>query len=485
MSTSQAEITRPEDRVPPFQMFIYGLGGMVNNLLSGAYGGLMIVLILGLEMDPRLVGVIGMVPRLFDAFTDPVIGYVSDNTRTRFGRRRPYIFVGAILVGLAFMAIWQFPDGKSEMFYFWFFLIGSILFFFVYTIFITPWVALGYELTPDYNERSRVMGVQNFISQTAYIFTPWLLAIVTLDRFGGDMVMGTAIAAIWIGAFVIVVGILPAIFLRERINPGVLDAEHPVHPDSLQKRIADFASGFAITLSRVPFLKLCIATLLVFNSFILIAAFQALVVIHYLYAGSTEDAGVLLGVLGTVTTVCTYLVIIFVTFLATRIGKRRAFAVAMIMYIIGCVLKYFCYNQEMPYLLVVSTPFLAFGLGALFTLMPAMIADVVDLDELDTHERREGMYGSIFWWVVKLGLSAAGLGSGFLLTATGFDPKLDGTQPQATLELMRFFDSAVPIIATLIAMWAVMTFEVTKERAAEIRAQLEARRGRLDGSVGS
>lgn len=480
MSTAAPQVTRPEDRVHPFQMFIYGLGGMTNNLLSGAYGGLMIVLILGLEMNPILVGVIGMVPRLFDAFTDPVVGYISDNTRTRFGRRRPFIFVGAILVGLMFMAIWQFPAGKSEMFYFWYFLIGSMIFFLVYTIFITPWVALGYELTPDYNERSRLMGAQNFIAQTAYLFTPWLLAIVTLDQFGGDIVLGTSVAAIWIGAFAIVVGVLPAIFLKERIDLDVLDEASGEEKPTLVETMADFLSGFGITLSRVPFLKLCGATLLVFNSFILIAAFQAFVIIHYLYGGSTEAATTLLGVLGTITTVSTYVVIIFVTFLSTVIGKRKAFAVAMVLYIIGCVIKYFSYNPDMPYLLVISTPFLAFGLGALFTLMPSMIADVVDLDELETHERREGMYGSIFWWVVKLGLSLAGLGSGLLLTATGFNEAKDAVQTPQTLELLRFYDAFVPIVATLIAIWAVMTFEVTQERARDIRKQLEARRGRLD-----
>jgi GPH family glycoside/pentoside/hexuronide:cation symporter len=106
-----------------------------------------------------------------------------------------------------------------------------------------------------------------------------------------------------------------------------------------------------------------------------------------------------------------------------------------------------------------------------------MIADVVDADELNTHERREGMYGSIFWWVVKLGMAAALAAGGFLLNATGFDVALQGNQTEQTITLMRMFDAFVPAIASGIAIWAIATFPITEEKAHEVRVQLEARRG--------
>jgi GPH family glycoside/pentoside/hexuronide:cation symporter len=121
---------------------------------------------------------------------------------------------------------------------------------------------------------------------------------------------------------------------------------------------------------------------------------------------------------------------------------------------------------------------MAFGLAGLFTLMGSMIADVVDLDELETHERREGMYGSIYWWVVKLGQAVAIAGGGLLLNATGFDVALEGNQPERTLHLMRLFDAFVPCAASGIAIWAVASYTITEEKAHEIRLQLEARRGK-------
>ena len=144
---------------------------------------------------------------------------------------------------------------------------------------------------------------------------------------------------------------------------------------------------------------------------------------------------------------------------------------------IGYALKWVCYNPDIPILVVLPAPLLAFGLGGLFTLMPSMVADVVDLDELKTNERREGMFGSIFWGVVKLGMSAALLGGGYLLNATGFDVELEGNQSPRAIVLMRIFDIIIPIIASAIAIWAVATFPITEARAREVRQELERRRG--------
>ena len=140
-------------------------------------------------------------------------------------------------------------------------------------------------------------------------------------------------------------------------------------------------------------------------------------------------------------------------------------------------MKWFCYNPEIPWLLLVPAPLMAFGLGGLFTLMGSMIADVCDYDEVQSYERREGMFGSIFWWVVKLGMALALAGGGFLLNATGFDVALEGNQTERTIFLMRFFDVVVPIATSVLAMWAVATFPITEERAHEIRDELEQRRG--------
>ena len=483
MSQTPHYATAPEDRIPFYKKVIYGLGAFVNNLLAAAIGGMVIVLNLGLGMNPALVGLVSALPRLTDAITDPLMGYISDNTRTRWGRRRPYIFVGAIAAAIIFALLWQLPEGRSESFYFWYFLIGSLFFYLAYTVFATPWVALGYELTPDYHERTRLMGVQNFVGQLAYVIAPWFLLIMQDERWFDDMVDGAAGLSLAIAAAVILIGIMPAIFLRERFQAIAESEAHQDHPVQdgtftiILRSIKGFLDGFLTTLKFKPFLKLCAATFLVFNGFMLIASFQFYVIIYYVFGGDTVKGAEYAGYSGTLGAVSTFCVVVFVTWLGTKLGKRRTFFVAIAISMVGYALKWVCYNPDVPWLLLVPAPLMAFGLGALFTLMPSMIADVVDLDELETNERREGMYGSIFWWVVKLGMAAALAAGGFLLNATGFDVNLEGNQTERTIFLMRFFDAFVPFATSGIAIWTIVSNQMSEERAHEVRLELEQRRG--------
>jgi glycoside/pentoside/hexuronide:cation symporter, GPH family len=482
INDSRTRRTAPEDRIPIFQRLAYGLGALVNNLLAAGIGVMAIVLNLGLGINPAVVGLLMALPRLTDALTDPLMGYISDHTRTRWGRRRPYIFFGAIAAGVLFAVLWQLPAGYSESFYFWYFLIGSILFYLAYTVFATPWVALGYELTPDYNERTRLMGTANFMGQFAWVAAPWFYWIMENERFFENSVAGARGLAIIIGIFVILVGVIPAILCRERMKrvaEAAVTADGPAESglQALGRNFVSFFKGFAITIKFPPFLKLCAATFLVFNGFMLVSAFSSYVIIFYVYGGDRSLGAQLMGWNGTISAIATFCVIPLVTWLSTRIGKRRAFFIAIGVSIIGYSMRFFFYSPTTPHLILLATPFIAFGLGGLFTLMGSMMADVCDFDELETGERREGMFGSIFWWVVKLGMALALGLSGFLLNLTGFDVALEGNQSANTLFLMRLFDVAIPVVASAIAIWMVASYSITEEKAREIRSLLEARRG--------
>ncbi|MGF1508413.1 MAG: MFS transporter [Myxococcota bacterium] len=487
MTASVHYETAPEERIPFFKKLIYGAGAFVNNMLAGAMGGMVIILNLGLGMNPAMVGLVAALPRLTDAITDPLMGYISDNTRSRWGRRRPYIFAGAIASAITFIALWQMPAGRSEAFYFWYFLFGSLIFYLGYTVFATPWVALGYELTPDYHERTRLMGVQNFVGQLAYLVSPWFLWFMKLESFG-DLLEGAQMLAIAVAVGTVALGILPALFLVERSPPApesvaediAKEADLEVPTRGLLKGLANFFKGFGTALKVGPFLQLCGATFLVFNGFMLISSFQVYVIIYYVFGGDQARGAEYAGYAGTLQAFAAFGVIFIVTWLATRIGKRRAFFVSTGISMVGYLLKWACYNPETPWLLLLPVPLIAFGLGGLFTLMGSMIADVVDYDELNTGQRREGMFGSIYWWVVKLGMAAALAGGGYLLNWTGFDVDLGGSQTVETLFLMRLCDVLVPFLASGFAIFMVATYPLTEQRAHELRHELEARRGVME-----
>ncbi len=110
--------------------------------------------------------------------------------------------------------------------------------------------------------------------------------------------------------------------------------------------------------------------------------------------------------------------------------------------------------------------------------MGSMIADVCDYDELKSNQRREGVFGAIYWWMVKVGMALAGLLTGILLKASGFDVALNAAQSTQTLFLLRVFDVGVPIITSALAIWIIATYSITESKAHEIRQQLEQRRGK-------
>ena len=474
MQENAHHLTAPEDRIPLRQKSAYAVGMLVNNLQAAALPAMVVILNLGLGMNPVLVGLIAAIPRAFDAISDPMVGYISDNTHTRWGRRRPYILIGAILSGLVFALMWQLPEGHSESFYFWVFLGASIVFFLAYTLYAAPFVAFGYEMTADYHERTRLHMFANTVGQLVWLGVPWFYAIMANESLFRDTVHGARTLAIAVGVAVAVLGVVPAIACRERHAPvPTAGGKQGVLANTLE-----FLKGIGITFKCSPFLKICAATFLVFNGYQLGISFSLYVMIYYLFGGDNSQAGELLGWFGTLTAAATLVVIPVTGWLATRIGKRRTFLITVSISLVGYALKWFGYNPDHPYWLLYAAPFVAFGVGSLFTLMGSMIADVCDYDELTTHKRREGVFGAIYWWMVKIGMALAGLLTGIMLNASGFAVELQA-QPETALFLLRVFDVGVPLITSALAIFIMFTYQISERRAYEIRAELERRRGRL------
>lgn len=136
---------------------------------------------------------------------------------------------------------------------------------------------------------------------------------------------------------------------------------------------------------------------------------------------------------------------------------------------------WFLFIPGKPYMFLFALPFFSFGIGSLFTLMMSMTADVIDLDELDTGLRREGIFGAIYWWMVKLGFAFAGGLSGLFMSLVGFDSTAE-TQTDFAITGLRLFYSGFPILGTLAAIWIMSSYKIDEKRSNEVRAELEKRK---------
>ena len=465
------------NKVPLVQKIAFGIGMLGNQMFPAALGIFMVVLIQNLGFNPLLYSVIAFVPRLVDAITDPLMGFISDNTKSTWGKRRQYVFIGGIITGLSFIAMWQLYSANGIVFNFWYFLSLSLVFYLGITIFSIPFVALGYEMSDDFHERTRIMAISQFIGQFAWVIAPWIWVIIYDPAIFIDPETGTRQLSIIIGVVCTIFAITPAIFIRSK---STLNDDNliPVSRENIGKSFKNIFVIFTDAYQNIPFRKLCIATFLVFNSFQTIAAFSFFIIVYYLFNGDAGAAGVWPTLHGSVGAICTsFLVIPILSKMAQRIGKKNTFLISQGISVIGYILFWFLFIPGKPYMFLFALPFFSFGIGGLFTLMMSMTADVCDLEELENGlPRKEASFGAIYWWMVKLGTAIAGLFSGIILYYVGFIAGAE-TQTDGAMDGLRFFYSAIPILGTLGAIYVMKDYDIDEQRAEEIKAELNQRNG--------
>ena len=461
-------------KVPFGQKVAFGVGMLANQMFPAALGIFMVVLVQDLGFPGWMWGVIYFFPRIFDCFTDPIMGFISDNTKSRWGRRRQYVILGGIIMGTAFIIMWQLYKGAGIDYNFTYFMFWSFIFYLGLTIFSVPYVAMGYEMSNDFHERTNIMAVAQWLGQWAWVIAPWFWVIMYDPEWFESAEVATRSLAVWVGIIFALCAIVPGIFIKSK---STLNEDYsPLNLKNIGNSLKEIGSGFVSAFRMKTFRKLCIATFMVYNAFMTIASFSFFIIVYHLFAGDAGAAGIwptLFGCLGALGT--TFLVIPIVTRMSKKMGKKKAFMISQGISIVGYIMLWFLFIPGKPYLFIFALPFFSFGIGSLFVLMMSMTADVIDLDELNTGLRREGTFGAIYWWMVKFGFAIAGGLSGVIMSSVGFDSGA-AVQPEGAVDGLRLSFSGIPILGTLIAMLVMRNYEVTEESANKVREELERRK---------
>jgi len=465
------------NKVPFGQKIAFGFGMLANQMFPAVIGIFIVVLVQSLGFPGWMWGFVMIFPRLFDAITDPIMGFISDNTKSKWGRRRQYVFLGAIIMGFSFIVMWQLHKESTIDYNFTYFLLWSLLFYVGLTIFSVPYVAMGYEMSDDFHERTNIMAVAQFIGQWAWVIAPWFWVIMDDQNFFKSSEIAVRELAIWVGLVCMTFAMMPAIFIKGKSTLNE-DYDSITFKNIIKSFYTIFVINFGQAFKIKAFRKLCIATFLIFNAFNTVAAFTYFIIVFFLFNGVTGPDGAwwwptLFGSVGALVT--TFLVIPAVTILSNKVGKKKAFIVSQSVSIIGYIMLWFLFIPGKPHMFLLALPFFSFGIGGLFTLMMSMTADVIDLDELNTGKRREGVFGAIYWWMVKFGFGIAGGLSGVILSVIGWESG-GATQTEEALYGLRLFFSGLPILGTLLAIYVMRDYEITEEKAKEISAELAARK---------
>ncbi|PRP65781.1 MFS transporter [Nonlabens agnitus] len=458
------------------QKVAFGLGMLANQMFPAALGIFMVVLVQNLGFPTWMWGILFFLPRVFDSITDPIMGFISDNTRSVWGRRRQYVFIGAIVMGISFSMMWQLYEVDSLSYNFTYFLLWSLVFYLGLTVFSVPYVAMGYEMSDDFHERTDIMAVAQWIGQWAWVIAPWFWVIMYDPDWFENAAVATRTIAIWVAVICAILAMIPAFFVDSKSTKDD-DSLAPLTLKTVGGSLKEIVENFKEAFKIDDFKRLCYATFLIFNAFNTVAGFSFFIVVYYLFAGDAAAAGIwptLLGSIGALVT--TFLVIPIVARMSKKLGKKKAFLVSQGISILGYIMLWFLFVPGKPYLFLFALPFFSFGIGSLFTLMMSMTSDVIDVDELNTGKRREGVFGAIYWWMVKFGFAIAGLLTGAIMTLVGFVPDAENTE--ASVTGIRLFYSGLPIAGTLGAMWIMRKYELTEQKSHVISAELAKRRMR-------
>ena len=417
--------TKAEDKIPFSQLAAYGAGGIIPIALFNVAGilvGLMGNISLGLSAF--WLGAILIVPRLWDALSDPIIGHLSDNTRTRWGRRRPYLLLGGIAVAVSFVVIWWIP--KGDLVHSWFptdsgfqafqlvyILISLLIFFTAVNIFEIPHGALGMEMTTDYHERTRLFSAKSFVGNLFAMSTPWLFALASMEIFkgpGGNEMDGMRYVSILIAAVLIPLSFWWFLKLRE---PGFKKVE--------TQEKTPFWTDMKRTANNRNFIMLTLTIFTLAMGFNFVSLLGSYIPIFYIFGGDKVAGATLLGINGTVWAITGVLAVFPLNWISPRLGKRKTLTIAILLMVAAQASKIVCYNPTYPYLVLIPTVLLSAGMLFFFTLGSSMVGDICDEDELKTGHRSEGSFYSVFWWFIKMGTALASLIAGALIVFTLFD----------------------------------------------------------------
>ena len=478
------------DRVPFWEKLVLGIGGFpslfgyigINTVARTVY-----ILILG--VNPFLVGLELFVPRFLDGFLDPLMGKISDNFHSKWGRRKPFIVIGAVLMGIVFGLIWMVPEEWGQAAKLVYFIVMQFIFFACYSMFSVPYTALTYEMTPDYNERNSVMAYNAFFHKVAEFCYEWitpLAALFSMAYFAAKLTNNQTVeingmrAMAWIVGLVIMafIGIMPGLFVRERFAGKT---EH-------QEKVKLFQTCKEAFSSR-PFIILVAIVILNVLSGVLAMNMDHIVMTSYMANGDITLGSIWKGLLSSGYAVVGLVSIPIIAWLANLFGKKGSLYFVYGLMVFGGIMKWFIFTpgHHIYYIgkiaidpVILIDPILCGPMWVAVKIMLAsMMADVCDDDELRYGKRREGMFGGAFSFLEKTAWTLSALGTGLTLWLSGYHSELGGNQAPGTFTIMRLFLAGAPAITAVFAILAIRFYPITAERAAETRRILEERRGAI------
>jgi GPH family glycoside/pentoside/hexuronide:cation symporter len=462
-----------QEKLSFWTKFVYGSGDL-GTAISAALRGFFLVFFLTdvARINPVWVGALFFSNRAWDAINDPVVGWLSDKTYTRWGRRRPWLLFGAVPFGLAYVALWYVPPFGQTGLLLYYFLVLLILDT-TYTVVNVPYTSLTPELTRDSDERTSLNSYRFAFSVGGALISAVLHPII-VGSFDSARTGYIVSGAVWATLGTITI-LLVFLFTRER--PESM-AERPTrdsmpYMQQVRTAISNRPYQFVVALYLFSWLALqLLSVVLVFY-----ATYYMRIPADYYKIGAVAlppMSAVLLAVQGT------SLIFIFIwSWVAHRLEKRTVYIIGAALWLVVLLFLSFITPDMRAYVLPLGM-LAGAGVAVAYLIPWSMMADVMEVDEWNTGLRREGIFYGFMVFLQKISIAIAGFLVTWSLARTGYitptDEVLAPIQPDSALWAIRLFIGPVPAIILVASIVVAVYYPITRAGHAELVEKLDERR---------
>ena len=413
-----------------------------------------------LLIAPAIMGLIFSISRIWDAISDPLVGYLSDRTKNKFGRRRSWILASCIPISIGFYAVFSPPENFQGQYLIFWMALSILTFYSAMTLFFVPHMALGAELSNDYHERSKLFGIRHIcytIGSSISLGTIYLLINEELSLNGDvrQLAKDQAIFAVLIMTILISLSVFK---LREKT-----EFQGRVKANPLKAFRDVWLNPHAKLLIIVTFIEnigsAAIATLTLYISQYVVGApaWAPIIILAYM--------------------IPSILSVPFWLPLSTYFGKIKVWVSSMMLTAVSFggmfFLPFISSMEERLTLIIILAFFAGLASGCGGTIGPSVQGDVIDYDEYTTHERKEGTYFAAWNFIFKSAYGVMLLMTGFVLQIAGFIPNQDQTM-EVKIAMVSLY-GLLPLICYTIGAILFSRFKLDEKAYSVIRKDLDMR----------
>ncbi len=436
--------------------WIYGSGDIsfsLTNTILSVYFAIFLTDVVGLPA--RLAAAAIFIGRSWDYINDPIIGHLSDRTRTRWGRRRPFLLFGAIPFGLCFILLWLRPPLESQVLLAAYYGLAYLLFDAAFTLVNMPYIALTPELTADYDERTSLTSFRMFFSIAGSLIA-FTIPLAIVDKFVPQNAGRVLLMSIIFG----LVCVLPVllVFYTTRERSDFMAAEQPHLRQSLRAALKNrpFIFGAGIYLLTWVSVDILQTTLLFFLKYVLLRESQSDMIMGTIF-------------------ITALLVLPLWEWASRRWNKRLAYIVGIAFWAsVQLVIVTLKSSDSLGFLLILCA-LAGIGVSAAHVLPWSIIPDAIEWDEWQTGERHEGMFYSLISLLQKVASSIAIPLILLLLDGTGYVPNAVQQAPNALLGI-RLVVGPIPALLLCAGILFAVVYPLNRSEYARVLADLEQRR---------